>query len=72
MRFRVKPRDFIIFIIFCIFLLYLSAIAVLNVTELLNEGTFYGLLPFAAFKSPYVVATLVVFFSVLIAIFTSV
>lgn len=72
MKFRVKPKDFIIFIIFCVFLLYLSSIAVLNITELLNEGTFYGLLPFAAFKSPYLLPTLIVFFSVLIVIFTSV
>ena len=72
MRFRVKPQDFVIFIIFCIFLLYLSSIAVLNVTELLNEGKFYGLLPFAGYKAPYLGATLVVFFSVLIVIFLSV
>lgn len=72
MSFRVTGRDLTIFIIFCLFLLYICAVAVLNVTSLLNDGTFHGLLPFEAFKSPYLAATMVVFFSVLIAIFLSV
>lgn len=72
MSFRVTGRDLVIFLIFCLFLLYICAVAVLNVTSLLNDGTFYGLLPFAAFKSPYLAATLVVFFAVLTAIFLSV
>ncbi len=72
MRFRVTTKDLIIFIIFCIFLLYLCAVAVLNVTSLLNEGLFTGLNPFPAFKSPYLGATLVVFISVLVSIFLSV
>lgn len=72
MKFRVTTKDLIIFIIFCFFLLYLSAIAVLNVTSLLNEGTFYGLLPFAAFFPPYLGATFVVFVALIAAIFISV
>ncbi|MDD4188422.1 MAG: type IV secretory system conjugative DNA transfer family protein [Bacilli bacterium] len=72
MKFRVSTKDLIIFIIFCIFLLYLCAVAVLNVTSLLNEGTFAGLNPFPAFFSPYLGATLVVFIAVLVAIFFSV
>lgn len=61
MSFRVTGRDLTIFIIFCLFLLYICAVAVLNVTSLLNDGTFHGLLPFEAFKSPYLAATMVVF-----------
>ncbi len=72
MKFRVTAKDLVIFLVFCLFLLYLSAIAVLNVTSLLNEGDFYGVLPFAAFASPYLGATIVVFMAVLIAIFLSV
>ena len=72
MNFRVSSKDLMIFVIFCVFLLYLSAIAVLNVTAVLNDGTFYGVLPFAAFKSPYLGATITVFVAVLVAIFLSV
>ncbi|MDD2409325.1 MAG: type IV secretory system conjugative DNA transfer family protein [Bacilli bacterium] len=72
MKLRVTSKDLIIFAIFCFFLLYLSAIAVLNVTSLLNEGVFFGLVPFAAFAPPYLGATIVVFMAVLISIFVSV
>ncbi|MDD4705963.1 MAG: type IV secretory system conjugative DNA transfer family protein [Bacilli bacterium] len=72
MKLRVTSKDLIIFAIFCFFLLYLSAIAVLNVTALLNEGVFFGLVPFAAFAPPYLGATIVVFMAVLISIFVSV
>jgi len=72
MNFRVSAKDLTIFIIFCIFLLYLCAVAVLNVTSLLNEGDFAGFLPFGAFRSPYIAGTLVLFFAVLISIFFSV
>ena len=72
MKLRVTIKDLIIFLIFCLFLLYLCAVAVLNVTSLLNEGVFFGLDPFEAFASPYLGATLVVFVAVLISIFLSV
>ena len=72
MNFRVSAKDLIFFIVFCIFLLYLCAVAVLNVTSLLNDGDFAGFLPFAAFLPPYLGATLAVFFAVLIVIFFSV
>lgn len=72
MKFRVTGKDLVIFIIFCFLLLYLCAVAVLNVTSLLNEGIFAGFNPFPAFASPYIGATLVVFFAVLISIFLSV
>ncbi|MDE5630039.1 MAG: type IV secretory system conjugative DNA transfer family protein, partial [Bacilli bacterium] len=57
---------------FCVFLLYFSAIAVLNVLALMNDGTFYGFNPIEAFSSKYIFATLLVFFSVIVAIFFSV
>lgn len=72
MKFRVKPKDLTIFIIFCIFLLIMSSLAVLNVTSLLDSTEFYGINFFAGFVPPYLLPTLVVFFSVLIAIFMSV
>lgn len=72
MKFRVKPKDLVIFIIFCVFLLILSSLAVLNVTSLLNTSEFFGLNFFKGFVSPYILPTLVVFFAVLISIFLSV
>lgn len=72
MKFRVKPKDLVIFIIFCVFLLILSSLAVINVSSLLNTSEFYGLNFFAGLVSPYILPTLVVFFAVLIAIFLSV
>ena len=72
MKFRVKPKDLVIFIIFCIFLLILSSLAVLNVTSLLNTSEFFGLNFFKGFVKPYLLPTLVVFFAVLVSIFLSV
>lgn len=78
MKFNVKKTDFIIFLIFCAFLLYLSAVAVLNVTSLLESGTFYGgsffisLIPLRAFLPPYLGPTLLIFTVFLIAVFLSV
>lgn len=72
MKFRVKPKDLVIFIIFCIFLLILSSLAVLNVASLLNTSEFFGLNFFKGFVSPYLLPTLVVFTAVLVSIFLSV
>lgn len=72
MKLKVSGKDLVMFGIFCLFLLYFSAIAVLNVFTLLNDGEFYGLSPFEAFTSKYIFATLLVFFAVLVAIFFSV
>ena len=72
MKFRVAPKDFVIFIIFCLFLLYLCAIAVLNFTSFFNEGVFYGLNPFPAFVGDNLILTLLMFFIAMIVIFTSV
>ena len=72
MKLKVSGKDLTMFGIFCVFLLYFSAIAVLNVFTLLNDGEFYGLSPFEAFSGKYIFATLLVFFAVIIAIFFSV
>ena len=72
MKFKVTPRDMIIFCIFCVFLLYFSALAVLNVISLINDGEFYGFNPIEGFSPKYIIGTLGVFFAVLAAIFFSV
>ncbi len=72
MKFRVSPKDFVIFVIFCIFLLYLCAIAVLNFTSFFNEGSFFGLNPFPAFIGSNLTLTLAMFFTAMIIIFSSV
>ena len=72
MKFKVSPKDMVIFSVFCIFLLYFSSIAVLNVFTLLNDGEFYGLNPIEGFTSKYIIGTLLVFFIVLATIFFSV
>lgn len=72
MKFRISPKDFVIFIIFCIFLFYLCAIAVLNFSSFGTTGTFYGLNPIEAFTAKYFPITIIMFAIVLIIIFTSV
>ena len=72
MKFKVSPKDMVIFCVFCVFLLYFSSIAVLNVLTLINDGEFYGLNPIEGFTSKYIFGTLLVFFIVLAAIFFSV
>ena len=72
MKFKVEPRDLLIFIIFCIFLLYLCCVAVLNLSSLATEGVFYGLLPFKAFTPRYITATIVLFILALVGIFLAV
>jgi len=53
-------------------LLYLCALAVSNLFSLINDGTFYGLIPFSAFTFKYIPITLALFFGALIIVFTSV
>jgi len=72
MKFRVSPKDFLMFVIFCIFLLYLCAIAVLNFTSFFNEGEFFGLNPFPAFIGGNLALTMCMFLIALIIIFSSV
>ena len=72
MKFRISPKDLVIFIIFCIFLFYLCAIAVLNFSSFAQTGTFYGLNPIEAFTTRYLPVTLIMFAIVIIIIFTSV
>ncbi len=71
-KFKISPKDFLIFCLYCILLLYLCAIAVLNFSSFINEGEFYGLLPFEAFTSDYIVITLFMFVIALVLIFSSV
>ncbi len=72
MKFKVEPKDFLLFCIYCGLLLYLCAIAVLNVSSLAQEGAFHGLNPFPAFFGSYLPVTLFLFIAVIIAIFFSV
>jgi len=72
MKFKISPKDFLVFCLYCVLLLYLCAIAVLNFSSFINEGEFYGLLPFKAFTGDYLVLTLFMFFISLVIIFSSV
>lgn len=72
MKFKISPKDFLIFCLYCLLLLYLCAIAVLNFSSFINEGKFFGLNPFPAFSSDYIIITLFMFVVALIMIFTSV
>ena len=72
MKFKVEPKDFMLFVIYCVLLLYLCAIAVLNISSLTADGTFYGLLPFKAFTPDYIGATLILFIIAIVAIFSTV
>ena len=72
MKFRVEPKNMIIFCVFCIFLLYICCIGVLNASSLATEGKLYGLLPFAAFTGKYIGTTLVLFCLALLGIFGAV
>ncbi len=72
MKFRISPKDLVIFIIFCIFLFYLCCIAVLNFSSFSTTGTFYGLNPLEAFTTTYLPIVVIMFAIVLIVIFASV
>ncbi len=72
MKFRITPRDFLIFVIFAVLLLLLSSILVVNFYSLGNDGVFYGLNPFRGLLLPYLPVTLIVFIVAIIVIFTSV
>ena len=72
MKFKVEPKDLLLFVIYCFILLYLCALAVSNLFSLLNTGTFYGLFPVSAFSLQYLPITLALFIGALILIFTSV
>jgi len=71
-KFKVEPKDILIFMLYCIILLYLCALAVSNLLSLINTGTFYGLFPVSAFYIKNLPLTLGLFFGALILIFTSV
>ena len=72
MKFKVEPKDLLLFVIYCFILLYLCALAVSNLFSLLNTGSFYGLIPISAFSLTYLPITLALFIGALILVFTSV
>ncbi len=72
MKFKVEPKDFFLFVLYCFILLYLCALAISNLFCLINNGTFYGLIPISAFSRQYLPFTIGLFIGVLIFIFTSV
>ena len=72
MKFKIEPKDLIIFVCFCVLLLYLCSIGVLNISYLSREGHFYGLWPFKAFTGEYIAATMVLFILALIGVFAAV
>ncbi len=72
MKFNVSSKDLVIFIIFCIFLLLLCSLAVSNAISIMQDGVFLGFNPFLGFGPKYILATLLLFVVVLIAIFVSV
>ena len=72
MKFKIEPRDLLIFGIFCIFLFYICCIGVLNISYVASEGRFYGLSPFKALTGEYILTTLMFFIFALIGIFLAV
>ncbi len=72
MKFKVNPKDLVIFAVFCVFLLFLSSLAVTNAITIINEGKFVGFHPLLGFTPDYIVGTLGVFIGVLIVVFVSV
>ena len=72
MKFKVTPKDFLIFCLYCVLLLYFCAIAVLNFVSFTYDGVFAGLNPFPAFSGEYIGYTLGLFVAALIIVFTSV
>ncbi|MBE6148442.1 MAG: DUF87 domain-containing protein [Firmicutes bacterium] len=72
MKFKVTPKDLMLFVFYCVILLYFCAIAVLNFVSFSNDGTFYGLLPFKAFTFEYIGYTFGLFVAVLLFIFSNV
>ena len=69
---KVTSKDLTVFIIFSVILFYVCSITVLNIMSMVNEGEFAGLNPFPALLPPYLLFTLVIFFSVEIGIILSV
>ena len=72
MKFKIEPRDLLIFGVFCIFLLYICCIGVLNISSVATDGRFYGLSPFKALSGEYIMTTLMFFIFALIGIFLAV
>ncbi|MCR5483095.1 MAG: type IV secretory system conjugative DNA transfer family protein [Bacilli bacterium] len=71
MKFRVRPKDFVIFVTFSIFLLFLCSWLIGNLFSVINEEGF-TFNPFSGLFGPHFLITLIVFFGIEVAIFTSV
>ena len=72
LKFRAEPKDILIFLLFSLFLLYLVCIIILNLSSFAQNATLHGLNPLPAFTEKYLVATLVLYFVILVVIITSV
>ncbi len=72
LKIKVTSKELTLFILFCIVLLYVSSVSVVNLFEMINKQEFAGLNPIPGLLPPYLFATLIVFFGVLIVIFFSV
>ena len=72
MKFKIEPKNLVIFLTFCVLYLYICCIGVLNVSSILSNGKAYGLVPFEAFTEQYFGATIVLFVLGLLGIFGTV
>ncbi|MBP3921197.1 MAG: type IV secretory system conjugative DNA transfer family protein [Bacilli bacterium] len=72
LKFRAEPKDIVIFLVFSLFLLYLVCIIILNLSSFAQSSTLHGLNPLPAFEKRYLIATLILFFVLLVVIITSV
>ena len=68
LKFIAETKDVVIFLIFCVVLLYFVAIAVLNVNSFATDGIFFGLNPFPAFGSEFLLATVVLYIFALLSL----
>ena len=72
LKFRAEPKDIAIFIIFSLVLLYLVCLIILNLSTFAQTGTLHGFNPLPAFEARYLIATLVLYFIIMVVIITSV
>ena len=71
LKMRFDKKEMIQFCIFAVILLYLVAIAVSNLVTFSKTGTFYGISPFLAFTSDYIITTIILYIIALIGLVTS-
>lgn len=71
LKFRADSKSIVKFLIVCLMILYVVAIVILNASYFLKEGLLWGLNPFPAFNSEYIVATLVFFVVTIVLILST-